>query len=266
MTTRSPAPSESPWFVSRGHDLAAHPRLVCFPHAGGNSRAFLDWQPALRHDAEVVAVTVPGRGHRADEPPPADVDQLADGAAAAIAAAGDRPIILFGHSLGALVAFEVARRLRGLPALRHLVASGCAAPSLIPSERVVCAARLEGREFAQAIAFFGGLPPEVVAAEELHDLLLPNLMGDFRLVARYRYRPARPLAIGVSLVIGAEDPHVDADRIAPWRRECAAPPAEHWIGGGHFYFERGLDPIFDVLRPLLRDARDIPPGDRVELI
>lgn len=267
MTAASPTASGSPWFVTRGEDLGRCPRVFCFPHAGGNARSFLAWQPGLGGQAEIVGVVTPGRGHRASESRPATIDELADGAAAAIAAADDeRPAYLFGHSLGALVAFEVARRLRELPSLRHLVASGCAAPSLLPSERVVRAAALEGRAFAEAIGFFGGLPPEIVAAEELHEVLLPGLQADFRLVARYRYHPAPPLAVGVSLINGASDAHISAARLEPWRRECSAEPARHWADGGHFYFEPQPRAIVDLLASLLPGAHGAASDLRVELI
>src|SRR5215471_16620135 len=112
------------WFITRG-GLAAPgtPRIFCFPHAGGSPRAFLDWQAGFADDAEIVAVCRPGREHRAAESAPT-IDELIDGAAAAIAevtARDGRPCYLFGHSLGALVAFEVCRRLPGGSAPGHFV-------------------------------------------------------------------------------------------------------------------------------------------------
>ncbi len=242
------------WFVSRPTGSPAAARVFCFPHAGGHLRTFLGWQAALGADAEIVAVCRPGREHRAQEPAPT-IEEYVDGATAAIraAAAGDdRPVYLFGHSLGALVAFEVTRRLADLPALRHLVASGCSAPSLLPSLRVRDIATLKGKAFAEAIGFFGGLPPEVVADEELHEVLLPGLIADFHLAVGYRYRPAAPLAVPVSLINGAADPHVGAAQLAPWRDEVREPPARHWADGGHFYFEQRPEAVTELLRTVVR--------------
>lgn len=254
------------WFLSRGEDSGA-PRVYCFAHAGGSPRAFLDWQPELDGYAQVVPVCLPGRDQRADEPPATSIAELADGAAAAIAGAADeRPIYLFGHSLGALLGFEVARRLRGLEQLRHLVASGCNAPSRVPSPRAVQTARLEGRAFAEAMRYFGGMPPELVADDDLRRLLLPGLHADFRLVAEYRYSAAAPIAIGVSLINGRDDPHVKAAGLEPWRRESASPPLYHWADGGHFYFEQRRTAVTDVLLPLVRDGAVVPVGHHVELI
>ncbi|RKS97090.1 medium-chain acyl-[acyl-carrier-protein] hydrolase [Streptomyces sp. 3211.6] len=279
----------SPWFLTSetaaGLDSDAV-RVYCFAHAGGNPRTFLGWQPALEPDALVAAVCPPGRGHRFREPAPASLAALADGAAAAIARTEDRrgsralpPFLLFGHSFGAALAFEVARRLDGVPGLAGLVASGCAAPSLLPTPRVVETARLEGRAFAEAVGFFGGLPPEVVRDEALQELLLPHLKADFRMVAAHRHRPGPPLTVPVTLLNGTDDPHVSPAALDPWSRECAAPPERHWAAGGHFYFEDRPDAATSLLRSLAHTAaasakvtkpaasRPTVPGDQyVELI
>jgi surfactin synthase thioesterase subunit len=242
------------WFVSRGDSAPWSARIFCFPYAGGSPRAFLDWQAGLGADAEILAICRPGREHRAAEPVPT-IAELIDGAAAAIAAvtrADGRPFYLFGHSFGALVAFEVCRRLAGTLAPRHFVASGCAAPSLLPSRRVQEIAKLTGREFAEAIGFFGGLSAEVIADEEVRDLLLPGLIADFHLAVGYHYQPGPRLAVPATLIVGRVDPHVRAAQIEPWSAEFSWPPDRHWVDGGHFYFEPDPAAVLDILRSLLR--------------
>ncbi len=242
------------WFVTRGGPVTADsPRIFCFPHAGGSPRAFLDWQGGLADDAEIVAVCRPGREHRAVEPSPA-IGELIDGATAVIAAATERdgrPYYLFGHSLGALVAFEVCRRLTGPAGPRHFVASGCSAPSLLPLQRVKQIADLTGAEFAEAIGFFGGIASEVIADPELRDLLLPALIADFRMAVGYRYRTGPALAVPATLVVGRDDPHVKQEQIAPWDREFNWPPDRHWVDGGHFYFDPDPGSITGILRSLV---------------
>lgn len=242
------------WFLTGDAGTPAPARLFCFPYAGGNPRLFLDWQPQLAGDAEILAFCPPGRGRRATERRP-HIDELFEGAAAAVAAAAEgdgRPVYLFGHSLGGTIAFEVARRLRDLPALRHLVVSGISAPALLPSERVRQLARLEGKAFAEALNFFGGLPPEVFADEGVLELLLPGLIADFRMAAEYRYRPAPPLRIGVSLITGRDDPHVGPAQLRAWRSECEDPPRCRWADGGHFYFHDDPSAVIDLLREVVR--------------
>jgi surfactin synthase thioesterase subunit len=242
------------WFVTRGGPgVPQAPRIFCFPPAGGSPRAFLDWQAGLGDEAEIVAVCRPGREHRAAEPAPA-IDELIEGAAAAITAitARDgRPCYLFGHSLGALVAFEVCRRITGPATPRHFIASGCSAPSLLPSQRVKQIATLSGAEFAAALAFFGGLAPEVIADPEVFDLLLPGLMADFRLAVGYVYRAGPRLAVPVTLVVGRDDPHVGQAQVEPWDQELTWRADRHWLDGGHFYFEPDPGPVIDIIRSLV---------------
>jgi surfactin synthase thioesterase subunit len=246
------------WFIGRGAAEPWSPRIFCFPHAGGSPRAFLDWQDALAADAEILAICRPGREHRAAEPAPA-IGELIEGAAGAITAvaADGRPAYLFGHSLGALVAFEVCRRLSGSAAPLHLVASGCAAPSLLPSRRVRETAKLTGREFAEAIGFFGGLPAEVIADEDLRELLLPGLIADFALAAGYRYQRGPRLTVPATIVVGRDDPHVKAAQVEPWNDEFARLPDQYWVQGGHFYFERQPAAVLDILRRLVRADRHV---------
>ncbi|HEY3732894.1 MAG TPA: alpha/beta fold hydrolase [Streptosporangiaceae bacterium] len=247
------------WFISGGSTPPRSARIFCFPHAGGSPRAFLGWQAGLGGDAEILAVCRPGREHRAAEPAPT-IEELIDGATAAVTAvteADGRPFYLFGHSLGALVAFEVCRRLPGSVAPRHFVASGCSAPSLLPSPRVKAIAELAGREFAEAIGFFDGLPAEVIADDEMRELLLPGLIADFRMAVGYRYQPGQQLAVPATLVVGRDDPHVKAEQVEPWTREFTWPPGRHWVDGGHFYFEPRPGAVIDILRSLVRDDQHV---------
>jgi surfactin synthase thioesterase subunit len=255
----------SRWFVSGGVPRAPA-RFVCFPHGGGDPRAYLDWQPGLAGTADILAVRVPGRGPRGDEPAATSIAELADRAAAAVAAVADRPTCLFGHSLGGVVAFEVARRLRDVPAVRHLVASGCAAPSLLPTDYLRWAAQLDGRAFAEAMAKFEGMSPEIVEDPELQELLLPDLRTDCRLIAAYRYRPAAPLAIRLSLINGRDDWRVGDGLLEPWRSEVTTPPDEHWRDGGHFYFADRPAAVVDLLRTVVSTGSGLPADEHVELI
>lgn len=253
------------WFLSDTPGSPDVPAVVCFPHAGGDPRAYLRWQRELGPAATVRAVCAPGRAHREHEPRPSSLEEFADAAAAAIRALPERAVCLFGHSMGGLVAFEAARRLRDQPALRHLVVSGCAAPSLLPTEYIVWAAALPWREFVAATAEHEGLAPEVVADPELQRLLLPGLRADVRLFAGYRYRPAAPLAVGASLVNGSHDWRVADGALHAWEREFTTLPAYHWRDGGHFYFADRTEAVLGVIRRAL-PPEPASPADHVEVI
>jgi surfactin synthase thioesterase subunit len=113
-------------------------------------------------------------------------------------------------------------------------------------------AELTGAEFAEAIGFFGGLAPEVIADPEVRDLLLPGLIADFRMAVGYRYRPGQPLAVPATLVVGRDDPHVGPEQIAPWDREFGWPPDRHLVDGGHFYFDPDPGSITGILSSLVQ--------------
>jgi len=242
------------WFITKGGADPGSARIFCFPHAGGSPRAFLDWQAGLAGEAEVVAVCRPGREHRSAEPAPAIGEYIAGAAAAisAVSAADCRPCYLFGHSLGALVAFEVCRELAAQDLPNHFIASGCSAPCLLPSQRVKNIAKLDGAEFAEAIGFFGGLSAEILADAEMRDLLLPGVIADFRLAVGYRYRSAAPLDVPATLVVGRDDPHVREAQLQPWAREFTCPPDQRLTEGGHFYFDKDPAVITGVLAGIVQ--------------
>jgi medium-chain acyl-[acyl-carrier-protein] hydrolase len=118
-------------------------------------------------------------------------------------------------------------------------------------------AGLEGEEFARAIAFFGGLPPEVLADADLRELLLPAVIGDFRMAVGYRYLDRGPLPVPITLVNGREDPHVGPEQLAPWDAEAAAAPERHWAEGGHFYFEQRPEAVTGLLRAIVQADQHI---------
>lgn len=253
----------SAWFLTDGGPGPDAPTVVCFPHAGGDPRTYLAWQRELP-EVTVRVACAPGRAHRFAEPAPASLAELADDAAAAV---GDLtgPVCLAGHSLGGLIAFEVARRLPDR--VRHLVVSGCAAPSLLPTEYIVWAAGLPWDEFVEATARHEGLAREIVEDPEVAELLLAALRADVRLFAGYRYRPAEPLPVAASLVNGDDDWRVGGGVLHPWEREFTSVPDYHWRAGGHFYFTDRPGAVTDVLRAALRrDPAADAANDHVEVI
>jgi medium-chain acyl-[acyl-carrier-protein] hydrolase len=210
-------------------------RLICFAYAGGNAATFLPWQDQLDPAIEVCAVQLPGRGARLLEPAPTAFEPLVRSLAEEIARLPPMPFALFGHSLGGLLAFEVARQcaLRQLPQPRHLIVSGCNAPQCRGASRQLH--RLPDDQLIEELRAYNGTPAEVLANGDLMALMLPTIRADFALVDSYRYRPGLRLNLPVTVFAGTGDTHCQPEQVSAWERETAAPCRVDWFDGDHFF-------------------------------
>ncbi|WP_405008959.1 thioesterase II family protein [Kitasatospora sp. NBC_01539] len=212
-------------------------RLICFPHAGGSASFYRDWGAHLP-GTEVHAVRYPGRAERLAEPPATDLRALAAVIAEALEPLADRPLALFGHSMGAPIALETARALeaRGIrPA--HLFASGsCDAAHPDPDAEESTANGGESAEDDAAVVerllTLGGTDPELARDPAFQELVLPYVRADSRMFHTYRPRPETPLRCPVTTITGDADN--DADR-RPWSELTAGPVRAHTTPGDHFY-------------------------------
>lgn len=248
-----PAPEHQHTGSGTGHG-AGH--LFCFPHAGGGTSVFHGWGrrlPGLR----VWTVRYPGRGPRLAEPLPDDLQAMAREAAAALARVADgQPVYLFGHSMGALVAFEAARALtaEGMPP-RVLFASGVATGGRAddPAQREAGADDQTDHpgdeELIAHLRQLGGMPEEVLESEGFLELVLPAVRADGAMFRRYRLDPAPPLPCPIISILGDED--MDADT-RPWDRLTSAGHSAVRASGGHFYLIEA--PPFDIMLGAIRSA------------
>jgi surfactin synthase thioesterase subunit len=211
----------------------ARARLLCLPCAGGGASMYRDWQ-ALLPQCEVLAVQLPGREHRVREAPCRDLQALLKDLEAALQAlpAGP-PLVLFGHSLGALIAFLLARSLaaRGEAPL-HLFAAAARAPHRGP-RRLLHDLPLPA--LLAEVARMGGTPPRVLAEPELVQLLEPALRADLWLAETNVADAAPRLPVPITALAGTEDAHVAAADVEAWREVAAGPCAVEYVRGGHFF-------------------------------
>jgi surfactin synthase thioesterase subunit len=212
-------------------------RLFCFAHAGGNAVAFHGWHRLMAADIEVRAVQLPGRANRRQEPPYVQMEQLLDDLLVVLSPCLGTPFAFFGHSMGALVAFELTRRLRNrgatLPA--HLFVSGSGAPQLPPTRPPLH--HLSEPEFLEGVRCFGGLPEVLLEEPELLAMVLPALRADFQVLDGWRYRSEPPLAIPLSAFGGDADPSTPEKALAAWADVTTGPFEVDIFTGGHFYLQ-----------------------------
>jgi len=243
--------AQQDWWVVPAARQAPRLRLFCFPYAGGSATAYHRFGQALPADVEMVSLQVPGRGFRMREPAICELGALLAAVEAAIAPRLDRPYALFGHSLGALVAFEIARRLRrsGRPAPVHLFASASPAPQATHALRV--STDLAAPEFWAGVHELYGTPAQVLADPELLNLVVPPLKIDVQLIASYRYLTEPPLATPITALIGNRDPMVDRAAAEEWRVETTAGFAVHEVPGPHLYLQDAPAELIGVVRAAL---------------
>ncbi|MFI7354927.1 thioesterase II family protein [Streptomyces avidinii] len=252
-TTLTPAaPRTTGDWLRRFHPAEDAPvRLFCFPHAGGAASYYFPMSRALSPDADVLAVQYPGRQDRRHERCVDDLRELADRVVAELRPWCDRPVALFGHSLGASLAFEVALRLQeaGDPAPVALFASGRRAPSHHRENQLVHLAP-DDRLLAE-IKALSGTDPAVLADDELLRSVLPAIRGDYKAAETYRYRPGPALACPITVLTGDIDPAVTAEEAAGWADHTDGPFALHRFAGGHFYLNRHSAEVIDLIRQQL---------------
>jgi acyl transferase domain-containing protein/acyl-CoA synthetase (AMP-forming)/AMP-acid ligase II/surfactin synthase thioesterase subunit len=221
-------------------------RLFCFPYAGGGAAAYARWGEAAGPGTELVAVCLPGRDQRAGEPPLREMRELVEGLADALASRCELPFAFYGHSLGALVAFELARELRrrGMPAPEALVVSGCGAPGrgggrlhLQPDDAFV-------RELEEAF----GVPGQALRDPGMAASLLPVLRADIALLETYAPAAEPPLAIPLLALGGTEDPLAPPQSVSAWRAQAAGPFRQRSFAGGHMFPWEAAAGVHDEVR------------------
>ncbi|QQP93601.1 thioesterase (plasmid) [Skermanella sp. TT6] len=227
--------------------------LFCFAHAGAGASAYRSWVSAAPF--RVVPVQYPGREDRIAEEPFSDIGALAAHVERRVLdQVGGGRYALFGHSMGAMVAYELAQRLRGrdVPQPCALFVSGREPPHRPRLLEPV--SHLDDRALIDRIVALGGTPAEVAAHPELLELVIPILRADFRACETYRPTLAPPLALPIHVLCGERDDHVVVEELGEWRDHGAGAGSVTLFPGGHFYLSSARDAVIARIAALLRDV------------
>ncbi|MFC8075825.1 thioesterase II family protein [Streptomyces sp. NPDC057307] len=237
----------SPWIRRYNPGANAGARLLCLPHAGGSASFYLPLSRALGPEVDVLAVQYPGRQDRRHEPCVDSITGLADALVEEVLPWADRPLAIFGHSMGAMIAFELALRLerRGTRPL-VLFASGRRAPSR-RREDTAPVHLLDEKGLIAELRRLSGTDARVFEDEELLRMALPAIRGDYRAAETYRYVPGPRLATPVHAHVGTEDPRVTLDEARAWADHTDGGFALHTHPGGHFYPTEQLPRVADAV-------------------
>ncbi|HEV2800269.1 MAG TPA: alpha/beta fold hydrolase [Pyrinomonadaceae bacterium] len=248
--------SRTDWLTVLNPERGSGARLFCFPYAGGGSLIFRRWLPHLKGTVELCAAQFPGRETRMRESPVSDLRILIDALAREIKPFLDRPYAFFGHSMGALVAFELARRLRSEGAFEpvHLFLSGRRAPHLPKTDRALHT--LPEVEFIEEVIRLNGTPREVLTHPELMQILVPLLRADFAVCQTYKYAPQPPLRSRITALGGLQDDWIDHASLDAWREHTSSHFAVRMFPGDHFFLNQTPELPRIIAHDLARSSAD----------
>ncbi|MGB3440606.1 MAG: alpha/beta fold hydrolase [Actinophytocola sp.] len=233
----------------------AETQLLCLSHAGGSASYFFGVSRALAPEVDVLAVQYPGRQDRRREPVLRSIDDLADGLAAAIAPLTDRPLTIFGHSLGATLGYEVARRLEQSGIIpTALFASGRPAPHRSRVERIHLR---DDAGLLAAMKQLGGTEAELLDDEDVLAMVMPAIRGDYTAAETYTHRPGPKLRCPIYALTGDNDPKVTVAEADAWREHTESDFELSVFPGGHFYLN---DIVPEILTRLRAHAQSVAAG------
>lgn len=252
MAVHSGTRTEDLWLRRYEPAGAGGPPLVCVPHAGGSATQYFPLSQALAPTVDTLAVQLPGHQDRRDEACVEDLARLADDLFAIVRGRLDLPVALFGHSMGALLAWEVAARLErteGPGSVAHLFVSGRRAPSC---QRVEDAHLLDDEGLKGKVRELGGTEPALLENEQMLELILPVLRSDYKAVATHHPDPTLRLTCPVTVLTGDRDPHVSLLEARRWTDHTTGDFQLRVFPGGHFYLNGHVREIADVVLASLR--------------
>ncbi len=256
----------NPWLACPKPNPRASLRLFCFPYSGSSAALFYPWSNSLPPTIEVCPIQLPGRGTRLAEPPFTRLDALVQDLAQALLAHLDKPFAFFGHSMGALVSFELARYIRNRYGLSpiHLFVSGHSAPHIRRRDALIHI--LPESEFLEEVRRLNGMAQEVLENAELMQLLLPILRADFTVCETYVYQMDEPLDCPISAYGSLQDKHVNQVDLAAWSDRTNASFSLRMFPGDHFYINTNRSLLLGILARELVASGDewlgkTPPAD-----
>lgn len=247
------------WFFVPNKVRSARLRLICFPPAGLSPVVFKSWTSELPAGVSLYAVHLPGRTSRIREQAMTSIPELADAITDAIAHLPKLPLVFFGHSMGAVLASEVARRLseHSLPAPRHLFVSA-RRPPRIPDPNPPIAGLSDADFVAEIGRRYGGIPAEILAEPDVLALLLPCLRADILSLERFQPGPRPPLPMPISAFGGEADLLTPPSAMEAWKQETQAAFEVRIFPGGHFYLDAQRNAVvrevMRIIAPMLANA------------
>jgi medium-chain acyl-[acyl-carrier-protein] hydrolase len=244
-----------PWLPKVRSKAGSKLRLFCFPYAGGASYTYSSWDSLLPQEIEVCPVELSGRASRMREPAARNIRSLVHSMTAALLPWLDRPFAFYGHSMGALISFELARELRRSHQLQpvHMFVSSCLPPHS-PRRREKVTYNLPEPQFIAALRHFNGIPNEVQEhSEELMQLAMPLLRADFEACQTYEYIAGQVLECPLTVVGGLKDKGLNQGDLEEWREHTTSACTVRMVSGDHLFINTSQTWILRLLAEQLSE-------------
>ena len=250
--------ARSRWIRNFHPTPTARMRLVCFPHAGGSASYFFPLSRALAPEFDVYAVQYPGRQDRRSEPFVDNIDDMADEVFAALEPLTEAPMALFGHSMGAVLAFEVSRRLESLAGRRPALVfvSGSRAPSRYGDDEPDKGPGGD-KVLVDEMRELGGTDPRLLNDPEMLAAILPAFRNDYRALQEYRRETDAGINAPIIVMTATDDPKTSLADARAWHEHTTGGGDVHTFSGGHFYLEKQPQKVIEVITQKLRASQDI---------
>lgn len=250
------SPATNPWLRISNPRPQARRRLFCFPYAGGAASIYRTWHQYLPPEIELCAVQLPGRENRIKEAPFTNVTQLVQTLIPHLLPALDKPFALFGHSMGSLIAYELAQQLQAQGQTpTHLLVSGRRAPMLPDPEGPLHPLTNDAAFLAELQRRYNNLPAVLFADAELRTLFLPLLRADLTLVGSYQSTVQTPLPCPLIAFGGEADPRASHAELLAWQQLTQADFALQFFPGAHFYLNEQAQPLVTAIAGYLTGGK-----------
>lgn len=254
---RSNLAAENSSFIKLNDPTKVKFRLFCFPHAGGGASLFKRWPRFLSEDIELFALQLPGRESRFGDPLMTEINRTMTTLHDDFPFDSEVPFVFLGHSMGALLAFELCRELRRTKGVQpfHFIASGATAPQCCQKKRKI--SKLSDADFLEKIKSYGGIEDCLLRDQELMSLLLPMLRADFSIFESYDYTDGRPFSFEMTTITGTEDATCEFEDVLKWDKHIEGTVRHVKVPGGHFFIKESPMQVLEIVNQLCDEYKHI---------
>jgi len=242
--------SDQSWYLEYKKNHHATIRLFCFHHSGGSASGYYPWIDHLSPHIEMITIQLPGRENRFGEPLNNNLKDIVAELSKRFVDYKDKPFILFGHSLGALMSFEFAKSIKQLYSIfpSHMIISATKAPHL--PFRMKHLSQLDNQALKEHLKIYNGIDERILEDDELLDLFLPIIKSDFSICESYHFLESKPFPCDILALSGDQDETVTPEEILAWKKYTEGKFEHLSFPGKHFFIKDHQKKILEIINQI----------------